>query len=635
MKKTLKLSPLFILICVSLLGKAQESEGDLFFNPVQAEQFEKERNYPERLSTRGTSTLTLPFFDDFSRFSLPTSNPDIPEEWQRWEDNMAYINSTFAVEPPTIGVATLDGMMANGYPYDFVTPGVEGPADTLTSMTIDLSSFDEDDDVFLTFMYQAQGFGNAPEEEDSLILDFATGSSGTPWITVWSVAGEEVQDFEQVFIPIHDLNLGDLYFHDEFQFRFRNLATLNGNMDHWNIDYVVMDEGIDPDDFEMQELAVMYPVNTLLNQYTSMPWSHFKEENIASSNMHSSLTLFERNLDSQDFNFTSGFKVEYEDQSWDMLNSWSNTSNNADQITETAMNINSSPNSFVFDTDVNDTCAVFQVKFYHDSQDATPQNDTTTSEQVFTNFYSYDDGTAERSYSLNTPGGKVAVKYQAEIGDSLLGLFIHFTPFWENVEDEDFLLRIWGDNNGSPGSELALNYGFQNPHYWEDGHNTFGYYEYDNPVWVDNGSFYVGWTQTGAAELNVGNDKNTNTNPSNLFYQLGLGAEWQQSSITGSVMIRPVFQAGKSEVWNSIAELNNSDFLIYPNPTSDKLNIHLNTTDESLVSIYDLSGRVVYQQDHDGQELSVDVNMLAVGSYLVEVKFKDGSVLSRKKFLKK
>ena len=41
-------------------------------------------------------------------------------------------------------------------------------------------------------------------------------------------------------MAIRDTNLivGPKYFYEDFQFRFRNIASLSGNNDHWNIDYV-------------------------------------------------------------------------------------------------------------------------------------------------------------------------------------------------------------------------------------------------------------------------------------------------------------------------------------------------------------------------------------------------------------
>ena len=57
------------------------------------------------------STLTLPFIDDFS---YSTSYPDN----NLWTSSSSiFVNSTYAINPPTIGVATFDGLDFNRMAY--------------------------------------------------------------------------------------------------------------------------------------------------------------------------------------------------------------------------------------------------------------------------------------------------------------------------------------------------------------------------------------------------------------------------------------------------------------------------------------------------------------------------------------
>ena len=613
----------FLCFALALCGYAQEEEGYLLFNYDQIERSKLERNHAPR--ERVNTTLELPFFDDFSRFSLPTSDPDVPVEWQRWEDASVYVNDHFPIEPPTIGVATFDGLNGNGYPYNFNAPDAWGPADTLTSCPIDLGSFSAEDDVYLTFFFQPEGRGNFPDENDTFHLEFYRASDGV-WIETWSVGGSELLSFEQVFVPIWNDSLQVDFFDDEFQFRFRNYSTLSGNMDHWHLDYVYMDAGINPETLDFNELAIMDPEVTMLQDYTAMPWEHFIS-NPASFMKVDNEILLERVLGSTPINFESGFRVEYEGTVWDNPNSFVNT--NGLGIIETTIE----SSDFVFDDSVNDTCAVFNVKHYHEIADGTQQNDTTSFDQIFTNYYAYDDGSAERAYALNVPGSRLAMRFRSEEPDSLIGLFVHFTPFRNNNEDELFILRARGDGGGEPGDELAENYAFQSPNYYNDGYNKFAYYEYDNPMAVD-GAFYVGWSQDSDVHLNVGNDKNTNENPENLFYQLGIANPWTQSTISGSLMIRPVLQAGKTNVWNSISELNESEFSLYPNPTTDVLNIYpVNLTREYDLSLFDLSGREVKRQNSQMGQTRFVVSDLPSGAYLVEVSH-EGLLPKRHQFIK-
>ena len=106
---------LFVLFTItSIVGQTQVSETFLFFDPYKNMQYKLERDLGERADRGGEASLTIPFFDDFSRYSLPTNDPTIPVSWQRWSDQKARINNTFAVSPLSIGVATLDGMDETG-----------------------------------------------------------------------------------------------------------------------------------------------------------------------------------------------------------------------------------------------------------------------------------------------------------------------------------------------------------------------------------------------------------------------------------------------------------------------------------------------------------------------------------------
>ena len=53
------------------------------------------------------STLSLPFIDDFSYDSHQVDN-------DLWMESSVFVNRTYPINPPTIGVATFDGLDANG-----------------------------------------------------------------------------------------------------------------------------------------------------------------------------------------------------------------------------------------------------------------------------------------------------------------------------------------------------------------------------------------------------------------------------------------------------------------------------------------------------------------------------------------
>ena len=114
----------------------------------------------------------LPFFDDFSHSAL---YPDST----KWTDNNVLVNDGFPLCPPNRNAATFDVLDANGRVYDYA---ISNPfvAEYLTSVRIRLDSIMEPepraltpaDSVYLSFYYQPQGNGHAPEEPDSLVLQF-------------------------------------------------------------------------------------------------------------------------------------------------------------------------------------------------------------------------------------------------------------------------------------------------------------------------------------------------------------------------------------------------------------------------------------------------------------------------------
>ena len=66
-----------------------------------------------------------------------------------------------------------------------------------------------------------------------------------------------------------------MHLQDGFRFRFRNHGALAGNVDLWHIDYVLLDDNLDPDNLGFFEVAFVDPRHALTEPYSIMPWSHF------------------------------------------------------------------------------------------------------------------------------------------------------------------------------------------------------------------------------------------------------------------------------------------------------------------------------------------------------------------------
>jgi hypothetical protein len=182
------------------------------------------------------------------------------------------------------------------------------------------------------------------------------------------------------------------------------------------------------------------------------------------------------------------------------------------------------------------------------------------------------------------------------------------------------LLRAWADGGTQPGAELGENYNYHHPAFYHHGENYFSYYAYDNPIAV-TGNFYVGWVQSGSVGLPVGNDKSGTINATKVFYNNGFEQPWQQSSINGALMIRPVFKSGKSSVWNGVTELTTETPSLYPNPFSNSFTIQgLNENSSYQVSILSSTGQLLESSFHSHvSRVEVENNTLPVGMYFIQI----------------
>jgi len=71
---------------------------------------------------------------------------------------------------------------------------------------------------------------------------------------------------------------------------------------------------------------------------------------------------------------------------------------------------------------------------------------------------------------------------------------------------------------------------------------------------------------------------------------------------------------------SSVEELLNNGFIIYPNPASEKLNLHVDATTISSYQIIDFMGRVVLSSDVNNLKLvKANISSLKSGAYLVKV----------------
>src|ERR1041384_2224840 len=113
MKMKLEIGNWKLGFAVSLLAAsvctAQVIEYPLNDNPAIKE-YNQRNKVVATVRHVAADTLILPFIDDFAQESI-YPNTDL------WLDSGAFINSTFCDNPPTVGVATFDGIDKLGRLY--------------------------------------------------------------------------------------------------------------------------------------------------------------------------------------------------------------------------------------------------------------------------------------------------------------------------------------------------------------------------------------------------------------------------------------------------------------------------------------------------------------------------------------
>ncbi|MBE9468509.1 MAG: T9SS type A sorting domain-containing protein [Bacteroidetes bacterium] len=591
-----------------LVSKKENSIVKNFYNKSQIHLKSKALN----------DTLELPFFDDFSTSTIyPDTN--------LWVDKYAFVNTSFGINPPSIGVVTLDAISSNGTHY---TDASSDPfiADNLTSKPINLD-YNPEDSVFFSFYFQAQGIGNKPEIEDSLTLEFFSPNKKI-WHSIWGTPGDTRQDFKQVILSITDTN----YLKKGFKFRFRNYASLAGdynpsatsNVDQWNIDYIKLDKNRSINDTVIHDVAFVKPPTSVLKTYSSMPWKHF-------------ISVFPLEIQQVSFNYRNNDNIVRNITS--ML-FFKNLINNT-KLDSFFINVDNYParehKIYNFKLDNNPfpispkDSALFEVKCKVKTDDFDYKgNNIASFKQKFYNYYAYDDGTAENGYGIDSKDAMLAYKFKTYKTDTLQAINMYFNQSYLSASQRNFKLTIWDDNDGKPGDIVYQQTGIR-PEYENELNKFHTYILPDTVNIIVSDIFYVGWTQTSDAFLNIGFDLNRESN-SKIFYNLN--GNWYNSSFKGSLMIRPVLGNPIKITTTDIKKIQSiySDIQLYPNPVKNKLFLRTNSQDINNLNvvIFNNIGKLVYSgKINNGY---IDVNNYNPGIYFIRINDKN-SFIANKKFI--
>ena len=653
----------------------------------------------------------LPFFDDFS-------HSDLYPDSTKWTDNNVLVNDGFPLCPPNRNGATFDVLDANGKVYSYAISNAF-VAEYLTSARIRLDSIMEPepraltpaDSIYLSFYYQPQGNGNAPEAQDSLVLQFGTttehqeflfldyqnynisdifaemqvdtlfpgdtvwasvgcqpglftiitdtltpmtqGSIAVPcdsvfttvadttWYHIWSVPGQCLDTFmahnggqyyEQVMIPILDTK----YFQDNFYFRFYNYASIvnstlpnnRSNEDNWNIDFVYLNINRSATDIDYPMLTFSGRRPSFFNRYQSIPYRQYRIN--PNSAVRENLDIDIANLDGIDHEAYYYYKV-------DQIGGNQHYTRTLDPVTIhpyreagflSCPEYGESPAcpyvGELFAMSMWYDSVSYQVSHYvYDSTANPPMVDSMVYRMGMYNYYAYDDGIPELGYGLSNPGGKFAVRFDISEYDTIQGVQMLFNHTLNDANNKYFDIVVWKDENGKPGDEIYRLSG-RRPE-WQEQIYRFSYYKFDETVALAS-AFYIGIEQMEGGLINIGFDTSIDNSQYNFVNANG---SWQQSSKRGSLMIRPV--VGASYYIGLDEQESATSLRLYPNPVNQVLHLE-GDFEKAQISIYDLTGRKVYQGEYQHE---ISVSSLNDGLYFIHVITAEGQVINQKFIIRK
>ena len=460
------------------------------------------------------------------------------------------------------------------------------------------------------------------------------------WNHIWSTEGMSLdsflikndnQYFKQVMIPVTDEN----YFKNDLVVLFYNYATLpssmypndRSNVDCWNIDFIYFDKNRSYDDTTYPLVTFSEKSPSLLKRYQSMPYRQYKSNPTVA--MAADYQMFIANLDS------AGYKTKYSLHIENLSNNWTFDYSskscyltpfaddgfqncNGDNATQACPHLN----NFLFDMDSSlDTAAYLITHIISvEAGESLVKGDTLYGIQRFSNYYAYDDGTPERGYGVVPDESYFATQFTISTPDTLCGVNLLFNRTHNDANYDFFDIVVWNDNNGRPGNEV-YRLKNQRPIWDEEEIYKFAYYPFDKVLKV-NGTIYVGIMQHARESINIGFDTSIDNQQYN-FFETGNG--WENSSMRGSLMIRPVF--GSDYVIEE--EIKNVKRLgLYPVPSQDVINIsEIPAQSCEQVIIFDMTGRMM---KHFTNDVNLDISDLSNGLYMIRVITDEGKSYTEK-----
>ncbi|HEX8327103.1 MAG TPA: T9SS type A sorting domain-containing protein [Hymenobacter sp.] len=599
---------------------------------------------PKGQILRRTTALTLPFFDDFTS---PLEGAPKATNWVT--KGGALVSNRLAVYPLTRGAATLDGLKANGQSYSNIVTNAYGNIDTLTSQPINLGGLTTNDQVYLSFAWQAGslvGVPNGNSGSTPVRLELYARNNQGVWERVWFYVSQRVRTpFRQQVVSLNDAK----YLHADFQFRFVASGNTSDNSDNFSVDYVVLDRGRSRGltDTTFTDVATgaglqgEIPSGGLrspLAKYAAMPVWQFNAASPPSSELNPNLGV---NLTNLSGTIPLLVDVQYsvrEAPLGPVVGSWVQT-NQAIRSNPRQTPVTTSAATQALPT--TGSPKVLRYTMALNSQETTPRtlaNDTIFRDAELNNYYAYDDGTAENitnlvAYSTGQPAA-FAYRFDLNQPDYVRSLRLYPVFTASDRANRPVTISVWADNGGKPGDVAVATKSAVIPNPLPAG---WQYYEitFDQPVRV-SGTFYVGYSQPSASpgrDLHYGLDLNS-TFPVGYFWNRNNIGTWATAEFAlqggvrrGALMMRPVMTNTVATATVPASEA--AAFSIYPNPARGT--VRIDGPRFAQASVLDAVGRLVWEQPHaQAGQAVLSLPALVPGVYTVRLVLADGRTVGRR-----
>ncbi|HVD97367.1 MAG TPA: T9SS type A sorting domain-containing protein [Cytophagaceae bacterium] len=543
----------------------------------------------------------------------------------KWMDGGGtYINNRFPSEPVSPNVATFDGLNANGDPYNTINVFAKGYTDNLTSLPIDLTPYTPIDSIYLSFFWQESSVGDAPETEDFIQLEFKD-STGV-WSVMQKINGNI--PYMNAFNISMNAVIDPVYFHKDFQFRFRSWGRESGPFDVWNIDNIYLNSGRSYKDTLFDDKSIGNLPATFLKNYNAMPYNqYFANAATESGDMNFTDNNLGRDRLSQEFFYVVADYIVHPDSI--LFSRDTSAFHQPDSI-----NVPHNSQRTFFDVCTPDVSSLssfghpiyieqtFRISLSDTLNILFANNNKFSTRTIFWDYYAYDDGSPESSVGSDQQGLKTANKFTINLSDTLTDIDIYFTKSkGPNMAGRSILISVWDQNRTLVYQSAA-----------QVAYGGFVRYHLNSPIVIPAGQdYYVGFQQNFNDLLTIGYDNNYD-HSDKVYFNSG-GSDWnafnmQPGYSQGSMMIRPVFDKHETLFLSATPAEEPLNALLYPVPVQDVLKIEGKITS---LTVYDLTGRKIAGKTYEilQEDKQIDLTNIVNGLYIVELKQNDRTMIQK------